>query len=101
MSGSWYSWHDKALVLHIRVQPKATRDEIVGTHGSQLKVRLRAPPVDGKANASLIRFLADVCGVTNHDVEIIGGSNGRDKRVRVNNPRSLPSGVEPVARQPV
>ena len=95
MSGPWYCWHDRALVLRVRVQPRADRDEIAGLHGNQLKIRLRAPPVDGKANASLVRLVARLCGVARKDVEIISGTSGRDKRVRIEAPRSLPDGVQP------
>jgi uncharacterized protein (TIGR00251 family) len=100
VSEAWYCWQDGALILHIRVQPGSTRDEIAGTQGNQLKVRLRAPPVDGKANASLIRLLADLCGVAKRDVEIISGIAGRDKRVCIYAPGSLPHGVKTVARHP-
>ena len=100
MPGSWYCWHDRALVIRVRVQPRANRDEIAGRHGNQLKIRLRAPPVDGKANECLIRFLADLCGVSKRDVEIISGASGRDKRVRVDAPRLLPDGVKSTGLRP-
>lgn len=93
MPGSWYRWKGKALILHIRVQAGSNRDEIAGPHGDQLKIRLRAPPVDGKANNALIRFVADQCRVARRDVEILAGASGRDKRVRINAPKSLPVGV--------
>ena len=101
MSGSWYCWQGKALILHIRVQPGASRDEIAGPHGRQLKIRLRAHPVDGRANAGLIRFLAGVWGVAKRNVEILSGAFDRDKRVRVDAPRSVPEGVEPIPRYPL
>ena len=100
MSEPWYCWHDRALILRVRVQPRANRDEIAGQHGNRLKVRLRASPVDGKANESLIRLVAELCGVTKGRVEIISGASGRDKRVRVDAPRSLPDGVRPTGSQP-
>ena len=96
MSEPWYSWHDRALILRVRVQPRAHRDETAGLHGNQLKIRLRAPPIDGNANASLVRFVARLCGVPMKDVEIISGASGRDKRVRIEAPRCLPNGVQPV-----
>lgn len=95
MSRLRYRWKDRALILNIRVQPGASRDEIAGIHGNQLKIRLRAPPVEGKANAGLIRFLAAVFDVTIGNVEILAGSGSRDKRVRVNAPRTLPDGIDP------
>ena len=95
MSRLPYRWKDKALILNIRVQPGASRDEIAGMHGDQLRIRLRAPPVDGKANAGLVRFLAAVFDVTRGNVEILAGSGSRDKRIRVNAPRTLPDGIDP------
>jgi len=94
VSGLWYRWENSALIIRIRVQPGASRDGIVGVHGERLKVRLRAPPVDGKANAGLIRFLAAVFGVTRSSIEILTGSGSRDKQVRVDGPRRLPDVVE-------
>lgn len=86
----YYRWDGEALTLEIRVQPRASRDEIVGPHGEQLKVRITAPPVDGKANQHLIRFLAKAFGVAPSAVTLVGGETGRDKRLRIQGPRELP-----------
>ena len=69
--------------LHLQVQPRASRTEVVGPHGGALKIRLAAPPVDGEANDELVRFLAKVLGVPRSAVEIVSGETGRRKRVRV------------------
>lgn len=69
--------------LAILVQPRASRTEIVGPQGAALKVRLAAPPVDGEANAELIRLLARACGVPKRAVTILGGASARRKRVRI------------------
>ncbi len=71
------------LVLSLHVQPGARKTEIVGLHGEALKIRLAAPPVDGKANESLIAFLAEELGVPRAQVELIGGAASRQKRLRV------------------
>jgi uncharacterized protein (TIGR00251 family) len=71
------------LLLHIRVQPRASRSAIVGPHGDALKVRLTAPPVDGAANEELIRFLAKEFGVPQRAIEIVAGLSSRRKTVRV------------------
>ncbi len=70
--------------LAIRVTPRASRDEIaeVMPDGS-IRVRLTAPPVEGKANKALIKFLAKVLGVAPSRLEIIAGETGRDKLVSV------------------
>jgi len=59
----WLREEDGAVVLALHVQPGAKRTQAEGAHGDALKVRLAAPPVDGKANAELVRFLAEAFGV--------------------------------------
>jgi uncharacterized protein (TIGR00251 family) len=71
------------LVLDVRVQPRAAQDAIGGLHGERLRIRLRAPPVDGKANAALVEFLARTFRVPRSRVSIEQGLTGRDKRVRL------------------
>ena len=71
------------VTIAVRVQPRASRDAIAGTHDGALKVALTAPPVDGEANAALIAFLAKFLGVPKRDVEITQGSTGRQKVVAV------------------
>ena len=71
------------LVLEVRVQPRASRSEIAGLHGGRLRIRLQAPPVDGKANAALVEFLAAAFGVPRARVIIEHGLASRDKRVRI------------------
>jgi len=90
-----YRWQNDDLILSIRVQPRASRDEIVGVYGDHLKIRLTAPPIDGKANQQLLRFLAKHCQVPYACVELIGGQTGRTKKVRINRPRHLPDPVTP------
>ena len=53
------------------IQPKASRDQIVGLHGDELKVAITAPPVDGQANSHLIRYLAKQCKVAKGQVRIV------------------------------
>lgn len=74
---------DGSALLALHVQPGAKKTEAVGLHGDALKIRLAAPPVDGKANAALIAFLAQVCGVARSDVALISGECARAKRVRI------------------
>ena len=89
----WYQWQEEDLLLTIRVQPRASRDEIVGPHDDTLKVRITAPPVDGKANAHLQRYLAKCFGVATSHVELISGESGRNKRLRIRKPVHLPEGI--------
>jgi uncharacterized protein len=67
--------------LSVRVAPGATRSAVVGRHGSGWKLRVSAPPVDGRANEAVERLLADTLGVPPRDVEIVSGHGGRDKTV--------------------
>ena len=67
----------------VRVQPRASKNEVAGIHGSALKIRLQAPPVDGAANAALVSFLADLLGVSRRAVRIISGESSRDKIVEI------------------
>jgi uncharacterized protein (TIGR00251 family) len=91
---NWYRWQGEDLLLVLRVQPRASRDEIVGPHGDALKVRITAPPVDGKANAHLLRYLAEAFQVAPSAVKLVSGENGRDKRVVICQPRHLPATAE-------
>jgi hypothetical protein len=71
------------LVLEVRVQPRASRSEFAGLHGDRVRVRLQAPPIDGRANAALVEFLAAAFDVPRARVSIEHGLAGRDKRVRI------------------
>lgn len=79
------------LTLDLRVQPGAARDEIVGAHGDRLKVRITAPPVDGRANRHLIDYLAAAFGVPRSRVTLLRGETGRAKTVQIDSPTRLPS----------
>jgi uncharacterized protein (TIGR00251 family) len=95
MSDAFFSWHKDSLLLHIYVQPRASRDEIVGYHGDRLKVRITAPPVDGKANEHLLKFLMKVFGVARHQITITAGKQGRYKRLQIQHPSRLPDIIPP------
>ena len=69
--------------LELHVQPGAKRTEVTGMHGERIKIRLAAPPADGRANAALIEFLAEAFGVARRDVTILAGMKSRDKRVLI------------------
>lgn len=74
----------KRAALAIRVTPRAARDEIVEILKDEtVKVRLKAPPVEGKANLALIKLLSKVLGVPKSGIEIVSGATGRDKLVSV------------------
>jgi uncharacterized protein (TIGR00251 family) len=72
-----------AVTLSIRIQPRASRNEIITMEGGGIKVRLTAPPVDNAANEALIRFLADTLSLSKSQVEILSGHTSRDKVIRI------------------
>ncbi|MCU7944247.1 MAG: DUF167 family protein [Candidatus Thiodiazotropha sp. (ex Cardiolucina cf. quadrata)] len=92
---TWYRWDQKDLVLHLRIQPKASRDAFIGPYGeNEYKVTITAPPVDGKANRHLLKLLAKAFGLPVSRVELIGGKSSRSKTVRLKSPSLLPIDFE-------
>ncbi|UVJ43778.1 DUF167 domain-containing protein [Pseudomonas sp. LS1212] len=87
---SYFRWDGEDLILDCHLQPKASSDEFAGLHGDRLKIRLTAPPVEGKANAHLIAFLANAFGTSKSQVCLISGELNRQKRVRIQRPGKLP-----------
>jgi uncharacterized protein (TIGR00251 family) len=73
---------DEALIT-VRVTPRSSKDEVIGWADGVLRVRLRAPPIDGRANEALCRYLASLLGVAASSVEVVSGAGSRSKRVRV------------------
>lgn len=72
-----------AVVLAVRVQPRASRDEVVGEWEGALKVRLRTPAIEGRANEALVEFLARVLRIPKAAVRILSGERSRMKRVEL------------------
>jgi uncharacterized protein (TIGR00251 family) len=73
----------KGSAFSVHVVPRARKNEIVGRLGDAIKVRLTAPPVEGKANEALVAFLAEQLGVQKSQVEIVAGKTSRNKMVSV------------------
>ena len=86
----WYRWDGADLVITLRVQPRASRDKILPEAG-RLRVRITAPPVDGAANAHLLRFIAARFGVAPSRTELVRGASGREKTVRIHAPTEIPA----------
>lgn len=84
MTGPWLKQEISGyFTLTLHIQPGAKKSGIAGQHGDALKIRLAAPPVDGKANNCLIEFIAEKLGVARFQVELISGTTSRRKRIRV------------------
>jgi len=73
----------KGAAFPVRVVPRASKNEVAGQVGEAIKVRLAAPPVEGKANEALIAFLAEKLGVRKSQVEIVAGETSQNKMVCV------------------
>lgn len=84
-----YRWQGDLLVLRIKVQPRASRNMLGEVIGDRVKLYLTAPPVDGKANAAVIAFLAKTFGVAKGQVMIRRGETGRDKEIHIQSPTLL------------
>lgn len=69
--------------LNLHVQPGAKKNEICGTRDKSLKIKLQAPPVDGKANEALVRFIAETLSVPKKSVSLVSGEKSRDKTVLI------------------
>jgi len=74
---------DGAVIFGVRVQPRASKDEIAGAMGGALKVRLRAPALEDRANEALCEYLAELLKTPKAAVRILSGHHSRSKRVEV------------------
>lgn len=83
MSALWLRQGERQTTLTLHIQPGAKKTEVAGEHGDALKIRLAAPPVDGKANAALIAFVADRLGVAKSAVTLKSGQTSRRKVLEV------------------
>ncbi|MFT3743468.1 MAG: DUF167 domain-containing protein [Pyrinomonadaceae bacterium] len=78
-----FSEQNDAVSFSVRVIPRSSKSEIAGEHDGSLKVRISAPPVDGAANAEIVRLFAKLLGVSKSSVEIVSGETSKNKRIRV------------------
>jgi len=83
---SWITEKGNGLVLTLRVVPRSSKNKIDGLLGEALKVRIQAPPVEGKANAYLLKFLAKQWKVPRRSLVLLAGETGRNKRLEIMNP---------------
>jgi uncharacterized protein (TIGR00251 family) len=98
--------------LSVFCQPKAARSALIGMHGGALKVKVKAPPVEGRANRALLDLLAGALGVPRGRLTLVSGEQSRNKRVRVDGVDAVgtlaailaalapPAGDRPSGRQP-
>ena len=74
---------DEGVTFSVRVVPRASKSEIIGEYEGSLRVRISAPPVDGAANAEVVKLLAKAFGVARSNVSIVSGETSKTKRIRV------------------
>lgn len=79
-------WQDQDLVLSLKVQPRASRNAIVGIHGGRIKVRLTAAPVDGQANTHLLKLFSKLLNIPLSQLKLERGLASRTKTVRITAP---------------
>jgi uncharacterized protein len=75
---------NSAIIFSVRVVPRASKSEIVGEMDGALKIRIASPPVDGAANAELIKLLAKTFSIAKSEVEITGGQTSKSKQIKLN-----------------
>ncbi|HWV15319.1 MAG TPA: DUF167 family protein [Cellvibrio sp.] len=90
----YYTWQGQDLILRCHFQPRAASDEIVGLHGDRLKLRITAPPVDGRANEHIIKWFSKLFAVSKSDIEILQGELGRLKTLCIHSPKTLPKAAQ-------
>lgn len=86
----FYHWRSDDLILDCHLQPGARSIGFAGQHGDHLKIRISAPPVDGKANDMLLDFIAKAFGVSKRQVSLLSGQQSRQKRLLIESPQCLP-----------
>jgi len=84
----YYRWQGDNLLLELYVQPRTSKDIIVGQHGDRLKVTITAPPTEGKANKHLIKFLAKHFNVPQNHIKITKGDSSKNKSILVLEPKN-------------
>jgi len=88
--------HPQGFVFKIYVQPRSSKNRIEGIYGDALKIKLKAPPVEGEANKMCIKFLAKHLKVPKSSLEILSGQTSRTKRILLMDPAS---GASPSRRE--
>jgi hypothetical protein len=90
---AWYRRQGEVITLTLHVQPGAKHSNIAGLHGDALKIRLAAPPIEGRANEALLKYLAELFGVPIRQIELKQGAQSRHKVVVISgsarNPEEL------------
>jgi uncharacterized protein (TIGR00251 family) len=92
---AWYRSTGEVLTLTLHIQPGAKRSEVVGLHGEALKIRLAAPPIEGRANEALLKFIAASFNVPVRQVELKQGEQSRQKVLAITGSKVPPDSLLP------
>ena len=90
MNENCWNWDGGDLLLRVKLQPRAKREQIGELHGGRLKIKVLAPATEGKANADLVELVARTFGVPRRRVSIVAGFGSRQKSLRIAAPVSIP-----------
>lgn len=95
-------WDGADLILEVRVQPRASRNQVGQFENGRLKIHTTAAPADGKANAAVVRLLADYLDVARSQVVLLAGASTRNKRFAIRAPTAIaiPATLRIAARRP-
>ena len=88
---SWFRWDHADLILNVKIQPGASRNEFAGLYGANLRLRIHASAIEGRANDELIMFLCERFATARHRVAIERGASSRIKSLRIQIPSQLPA----------
>lgn len=80
---SWIMDSKSGVIIQVHATPRASQNQIQGLHGEAIKIRLQAPPVDGKANETLIHFIAGTLGIPQRQITLLSGQTSRRKRLNI------------------
>lgn len=93
MQAAEFCENPQGLRLRVFLQPKASRDQIVGLHDNELKIAITAPPVDGQANAHLLKYLSKLFKVPKSSIVLEKGELQRHKQIFVPEPKQVPKAI--------
>jgi uncharacterized protein len=88
-----YYWRESNLLLNVYIQPNAPKDDYVGIYNNCVKLKIKAPPVDGKANRELLRFLGEIFAVPQSSIHLVQGEASRYKKIEISKPAVLPEWI--------
>jgi uncharacterized protein (TIGR00251 family) len=92
---NFYRWQGQDLHLTVQVQTRASQTAIIGIQNDKLKIKTTAAPVEGQANAELIKLLAKTFDVAKSHVVLLGGHSSREKHFLIQSPQKLPDLISP------